>query len=158
MTAASVGGLLGSAFALRLKPRHPLFIGYIVGFATPLQLFALAVPLPLAVLMVGAALVFWAIVILNAYWATMEQQHVPSEALSRVDSLAWLASVVVMPAAMFVVGPVSSLIGVGTTLAGAGVLASIGLLGVLSVREVRELGAVTDVMPETPVPVAPGSP
>ncbi len=144
MTAASVGGLLGSAFALRLKPRHPLFIGYIVGFATPLQLFALALPLPLAVLMVGAALVFWAIVILNAYWATMEQQHVPPEALSRVDSLAWLASVVVMPAAMFVVGPVSSVIGVGTTLAGAGVLASLGLVGVLSVREVRELPAVSE--------------
>ncbi len=110
MTAASVGGLLGSAFVLRVKPKHPLFIAYLVGFATPLQLFALAPPLPLAALMVGAALVFWAIVILNTYWATMEQQHVPPEALSRVDSLAWLASLVVMPAAMFVVGPVSSLI------------------------------------------------
>lgn len=152
MTAAAVGGLLGSAFALRIKPRHPLFIGYLVGFATPLQLFALAPPLPLAAIMVGGALVFWAIVILNAYWVTMEQQHIPPEVLSRVDSLAWLASVVVMPAAMFVVGPVSAQIGIGTTLIGAGVLASIGLAGALSVREVRELAEVLEVRPATAVP------
>jgi MFS family permease len=145
MTAASIGGLLGSAFVLRVKPRHPLFIGYLVGFATPLQLFALARPLPLPVLMLGAGLVFWGIVLLNTYWATMEQQHVPQEALSRVDSLSWLASLVVTPAAMFVVGPVSSLIGVGTTLAGAGVLASLGLVGVLSVRDVRKLREVPEV-------------
>jgi hypothetical protein len=75
-----------------------------------------------------------------------------------VDSLAWLASVVVMPAAMFVVGPVSSLIGVGTTLAGAGVLASIGLTGALSVREVRELAAVAEVGSATPVRTAPSAP
>jgi len=158
MTAASVGGLLGSAFVLRVKPEHPLFIAYLVGFATPLQLFALAPPLPLAALMVGAALVFWAIVILNTYWATMEQQHVPPDALSRVDSLAWLASLVVMPAAMFVVGPVSSQIGVETTLVAAGVLASVGLVGVLSVRDVRELRAVHEVRPATPGPVAAGAP
>jgi len=158
MTAASIGGLLGSAFVLRVKPKHPLFIGYLVGFATPLQLFALAPPLPVAILMFGAALVFWAIVILNTYWATMEQQHVPQEALSRVDSLAWLASLVVMPAAMFVAGPVSSLIGVGATLVGAGVLASIGLVGVLSVREVRELRAATEARLGTPVPAAAGAP
>jgi MFS family permease len=142
MTTAAIGGLLGSAFVLRVKPKHPLFVGYLVGFATPLMLLALAPPLPLPVLMVGAGLVFWAIVILNAYWATMEQQHVPQEALSRVDSLAWLASIVVMPAAMFVVGPLSAAIGVGTTLVGAAVLASLGLIGVLSVRDVRELSAL----------------
>jgi MFS family permease len=154
MTAASIGGLLGSAFVLRVKPRHPLFVGYLVGFATPLQLFALAPPLALPLLMLGAGLVFWAIVLLNTYWATMEQQHVPQEALSRVDSLSWLASLVVMPAAMFVVGPVSSLIGVGTTLAGAGVLASLGLLGVLSVRDVRELREVREVSEAAVVPAA----
>ena len=47
-----------------------------------------------------------------------------------------------MPAAMVVVGPVSSSIGVGTTLVGASILASLGLIGVLSVRDVRELRAV----------------
>lgn len=145
MTTAAIGGLLGSAFVLRVKPKHPLLVGYLVGFATPLMLLALAPPLPLPVLMLGAALVFWAIVILNTYWATMEQQHVPQEALSRVDSLSWLASLVVMPAAMFVVGPLSAAIGVGTTLVGASILASLGLIGVLSVRDVRELRAVGDL-------------
>jgi MFS family permease len=155
MTTAAIGGVLGSFFVLRVKPKHPLFVGYLVGFATPLMLVALAPPLPLPVLMVGAGLVFWAIVILNAYWATMEQQHIPQEALSRVDSLSWLASLVAMPAAMAVVGPVSSAIGIRTTLVGASVLAALGLIGVLSVRDVRELEAVAPVavlgQPESPL-------
>jgi MFS family permease len=153
MTTAAIGGLLGSAFVLRVKPNRPLFIGYLVSFATPLMLLALAPPLPLPALMVGAALVFWSIIILNTYWATMEQQHVPQEALSRVDSLAWLASVVAMPAAMVAVGPLSSAIGVATTLVGASILSTLGLVGALSVRDVRELQALDDVTPASPVAV-----
>jgi predicted MFS family arabinose efflux permease len=139
MTAGSIGGLVGSALVLRVKPRRPLLAAYTVGFATPLQLLILAPPLPLAVAMLGGGLVFCAIVVANTYWSTMAQQHVPRELISRVDSLSWIASVFVMPAGLVVVGPVAGAIGVGTTLVGAAALAAVALVGALLVREVREL-------------------
>jgi MFS family permease len=142
LTGGAVGGLLGSAIALRYKPERPLLVGYAFGFATVLQLLALARPLPLAALIIGGGLVFGGITILNTYWTTMEQQHVPAEALSRVDSLSWLASLVVLPIGLVVVGPIAGAIGVRGALLAASALAALAVVGVLSVRDVRELRRV----------------
>jgi MFS family permease len=142
LTGGAAGGLIGSAIALRYKPERPLFVGYAFGFATVLQLLALAVPVPLAALIVGGGLVFCGITILNTYWTTMEQQHVPAEALSRVDSLSWLASLIVLPIGLVVVGPIAAAIGVRGALLGAAALAALAVASVLSVRDVRELRRV----------------
>jgi hypothetical protein len=69
----------------------------------------------------------------------MEQQHVPAEALSRVDSLSWVASLVVFPVGLIVVGPVAAAIGVRSTLVVASGLAALAVVIALSVRDVREL-------------------
>jgi nicotinamide riboside transporter PnuC len=119
-----------------------------------LQLLALARPLPLAALVVGGGLVFCGITILNIYWTTMEQQHVPAEALSRVDSLSWLASLVVLPIGLVVVGPVAASIGVRVALLAAAGLAALAVVGVLSVRDVRELRRVEQPAAEEPVMTA----
>jgi hypothetical protein len=95
-----------------------------------------------AALIVGGGLVFGGITILNTYWTTMEQQHVPAEALSRVDSLSWLASLVVLPIGLVVVGPIAGAIGVRGALLAASALAALAVVGVLSVRDVRELRRV----------------
>lgn len=139
LTFGAVGGLLGSAFALRYKPDRPLLVTYIIAFTFPLELAALAPPLPLVVLAIGLALVFWSVTLGNAYWATMLQQHIPSEALSRVDSLTWIASLVVFPVGLVIAGPIAAAIGVQNTLLGAAALAAIAITTVLSVRDVREL-------------------
>lgn len=139
MTAAYIGGILGGFAALRFKPERPLLVAYVFSFVTPLQLLALAPPLPLAILIVGASLVVIAMVLVNTFWATMEQQHVPAEYLARVDSLVWMISLIALPAGMVLVGPLSSAIGTETTLVAAAALASVGLLGALSVGEFRNL-------------------
>jgi MFS family permease len=154
LTGGAVGGLVGGAIALRYKPERPLLVGYALGFATVVQLLALARPLPLAALIVGGGLVFCSITILNTYWTTMEQQHVPAEALSRVDSVSWLASLVVFPIGLVVVGPVADAIGVRSALLAAGGLAAVANLGVLSVRDVRELRRVEEPPAEEPVVTA----
>jgi MFS family permease len=151
LTGGAVGGLVGGAIALRYRPERPLFVGYALGFATVLQLLALARPLPLTALIVGGGLVFCGITILNTYWTTMEQQHVPAEALSRVDSLSWLASLVVLPIGLVVAGPVAASIGVRNALLAAAGLAALALVGVLSVRDVRELRRVDQPSSEEPV-------
>ena len=139
LTFGAVGGLLGSAFALRYKPDRPLLVTYIIAFTFPLELVALAPPLPLVALAVGLALVFWSVTLGNAYWATMLQQHVPAEALSRVDSLTWTASLVVFPIGLVLAGPLAAAVGVGNTLLGSAVLAAVAIATVLSVRDVRDL-------------------
>ena len=69
----------------------------------------------------------------------MEQQHVPADYLSRVDSLGWMVSLVAMPVGMVIVGPLSALIGIEATLIASAVLAAGGLVGALSVRDFRNL-------------------
>ena len=139
MTVASIGSVVAGAVVLRAKPRHPLRIGYAGGLVVPAVLLALAVPLPLPVLALGAGLVFFNVVVVNTFWVTMEQQHVPPELISRVDSLSWVVSVLVLPVGLVVVGPIADAVGVGTTLVGAAALGAASVLGILSVRDVRDL-------------------
>jgi MFS family permease len=142
LTFGAIGGIIGSAAALRYKPDRPLLVTYIIAFTFPLELAALAPPLPLIALAVGLALVFWSVTLGNAYWATMLQQHVPAAALSRVDSLTWIASLVVFPVGLVLAGPLASVLGVRATLLGAAGLAALAVATVLSVRDVRDLRRV----------------
>lgn len=143
MTIGAIGGLLGGAFALRFKPQRPLLFGYLIAFVTPIELLILAPPLPLAIVMIGAGLLFFEIVVFNTLYATMQQQHVPAEALSRVDSLGWTVSLIGFPLAMFAVGPLSSWIGVETTLILSSLIGALATLGALASRDVRNLRPVT---------------
>jgi hypothetical protein len=131
-------------------------VAYLTAFVIPLQLLAYAPPVPLALLLVGSAVLVWQISLANAFWATMEQRHVPGEAPARVDSILRLGSLVVYPIGLAVAGPVASAVGTPTTLILAAVLASVAVAGALSVREVRELrriepGAPHDAAPELPL-------
>jgi len=155
LTAGAVGGLLGSAVAVRFKPARPLLFAYLTAFIIPLQLLAYVPPLPLAVLLVGSGVLFWQISLGNAFWATMEQQHVPGEALARVDSLLWLGSLVVYPIGLAAAGPIASAMGTRATLVLAAALATVAVTGALAVRDVRELRRVEQV---EPLATAPGLP
>jgi MFS family permease len=145
LTAGALGGLAGSAVALRYKPARPLLVTYLTAFIIPLQLLAYVPPLPLAVLLIGSAWLSWQLSVGNAFWATMEQQHVPGEALARVDSLLWLGSLVVFPIGLAAAGPIASGIGTQTTLILGAALAAIAIAGALAVRDVRELRCVEPV-------------
>jgi MFS family permease len=72
----------------------------------------------------------------------MLQQHVPSEALSHVDSLTWIASLVVFPVGLVLAGPIARVIGVRNTLVAAAGIAALAISTVLSVGDVRELREV----------------
>lgn len=144
MTGAAIGGIVGGLVVLRFRPSRPLFAAYVFSFVTPLQLLALAVPLPLPAIVAGAMLVVVALVLVNTYWATMEQQHVPAAYLSRVDSLGWMISLVAFPLGAVVAGPLAGAIGVGPTLVGAAALMAAGVAGALSVRDFRKLRRLDD--------------
>ncbi len=139
LTAGAIGGLIGSAAAVRIKPARPLLVTYVTAFAIPVQLLVYVPPLPFAVLLVGSVVLFWQITFGNALWATMEQQYVPGEALSRVDSLLWLGSLVVFPIGLAAAGPIAAAIGTRAALILGAAVATAAIAGALSVRDVREL-------------------
>ena len=144
MTAAAAGGIAAGALVLRWKPERPLVPGYAVLLLLPLALLSLVPPLPLPVLMLGAAGFTFSIVVGNTFWSTMEQQHVPNEVLGRVDSISWMASLVIMPISYAITGPVSEAIGVRETLIAAAAIGAASTVGVLLSRSVRELRRLPD--------------
>jgi MFS family permease len=161
VTGGAIGGLLGGALALRWKPRRPLVPGFILMALATVQLFALIPPLPVAAIAISSMVTIGAIVISNAFWDTMLQQHIPASALSRVISYDWMVSLMFQPIAFAAVGPVSEAVGIAQTLAlaaGIGIVANLGVLLVPGVRnlERRERGA--GAADATPPRVATGEP
>jgi hypothetical protein len=75
----------------------------------------------------------------NTWWYTALQQHVPPQALSRVSSYDWLASIIFQPIGFAIVGPIALLIGAPATLIGAAILSLAANLGVLTIPAVRQL-------------------
>jgi MFS family permease len=142
LTAGAVGGVVGSAVALRWRPERSLLPAFGLMLSVSVLLVALVPPLPVAVLAVLAAVTFASIAVGNVLWNTMLQQHVPRETISRVSSLDWMVSLVFMPLGYTVAGPLAEGIGLDTTLflaAGLGAAANIGVLLVPGVRGLRRL-------------------
>jgi DHA3 family tetracycline resistance protein-like MFS transporter len=80
-------------------------------------------------------------------WATAKQRFVPSRLLGRVSSLDWLISIGLLPVSFAITGPVSAVLGVRTTLIGAGVLGAAVTFAALLVPGVRAMDDVGDRRP-----------
>jgi MFS family permease len=139
---ASIGGLAGGAIALRWKPDRPLIPAFLVMLLAQIELLLLVPPFPVLIVAMGALTTIAAIVISNALWDTMLQQHIPRDRLSLVSSYDWMVSLVFQPIAFAAVGPVSEQIGVQETLllaTGIGLAANSLVLLVPSVRNLRRV-------------------
>ena len=144
LTGGGIGGLIGSLLALRVRPRRPLLVGFLVSTSMSLPLFALVWPLPIPLIAVGALFSFASVQIFNTWWFTLLQQHVPEQARSRVSSYDYLVSLVFQPLGYMLAGPFSLLIGLPATLIWAGGITLAGNFAVLLVRDVREVRWVED--------------
>jgi MFS family permease len=148
VTGGAVGGVIGGAISLRWKPARPLVPGFLLMILAQLQLVLLIPPFPAPVVAVGSMITLAAIVISNAFWDTMLQQHIPAQALSRVSSYDWMGSLVFQPIAFAAIGPLSKVIGIDWSLLVAtviGVAVNAGVLLVPSVRRLRRLDGAPSV-------------
>jgi MFS family permease len=140
LTSGSVGGVLGGLVAYRIRPAHPVataFAIWTLGACLPL---ALVPPLALGFVMVAAAIVFASILIGNVLWETAMQQEVRPDRLARVASIDLLLSLCLMPLGSLLAGPLSTALGVRSTLLLAAVLMSVpNFLVLVFVREVRSV-------------------
>ena len=144
LTGSGIGGLLGSVLALRLRPRRPLFVGFLITNFMALPMLALVGPLPTLLIAASSLISVCAIQLANTWWFTMLQQHVPEHARSRVSSYDWLVSLVFQPLGFMLAGPLASRFGFEVTLLGAVALSLVANLGVLLVRAVRDIRWVGD--------------
>ena len=134
-----VGAVLGTVFALKLRPRRPLLLGLGVLPIAALWAFALAVPLPLWVLFITALGTGIGMDLMYANWMTTLQTHVPDEALSRVSSYDAFGSMVFAPIGLFLAGPFTHLVGPQTALVTVGVIIALATSLPLLSKEVRQI-------------------
>jgi len=147
---ASIGGVAGGAVALRWKPERPLIPAFLVLLLAQIELLLLVPPFPVLIVATGAFIAIGAIVISNALWDTMVQQHIPREAIGRVTGYDWMVSLIFQPLAFAAIGPVSEQIGVEQTLllaTGIGLVANSAVLLVPSVRNLRRVDPSTVAEP-----------
>lgn len=151
-----IGFLIGGLTAMRLKPRRPLVLAYLL--CIPFSLFFLLMAVaPQVVVLTAAAIMAGAVIsISGTLLETTITREVAPELRSRVGSFRTLGSVAMLPVGMFLVGPITGALGLtGAVLLGfVAVLANAGLvLGTPSVRRLTadypppEPSAIGDVAP-----------
>lgn len=152
MALFGVGGLLGAAGALSLRPRRPLLVGegLICLIAIPAAL--LAIPASTAVIALGALVSASTVGFGEVLYDTVAAQHVPPESLSRVRAYDWFGALALAPVGLAVVGPLAAGLGVSTTLWLGAALATVSQACVLLVPSLRRLEARPDATGPVPPP------
>jgi MFS family permease len=143
LTGGALGGVIGGLLALRIRPRRPLLVGFAVLSLVALQPLSLVGPAPVLLIAVAFLLGFGSGELINTWWYTLLQQHVPEHARSRVSSYDSLVSFIFQPLGFLAVGPISEAIGFTATLVGA---ASLLLLTYVTVGLLPSIRSVTWVV------------
>jgi MFS family permease len=141
-TAMSVGLVVGSLVAMRIRPQRPMRTAVLAtfGFLPPFALLALGAPVWLiaASMLVNGVCVD----IFEVLWDTSLQHHVPAESISRISSYDVMASFVLGPVGLVLVGPISTAFGVTRTILAAGALLTVVTMLTFASTSVRSLRAV----------------
>ena len=141
MATAGAGSVIAGVVMLRVHPRRPLLVATLSGLFFAMPLLFVAYRLPLVIIVTAAFLAGASLSVFSVQWTTTMQRELPPEVLSRVSAYDWFGSLVLSPIGLVVVGPLSSVIGVTTTLAGSGFLMIVLILMVLLVPSVTQLRA-----------------
>lgn len=143
LAAGGAGSVLGGVAMLRIHPRRPLLFATLATLLGPAPLFLVAARGATPLIAATAFVSGIAIAVFSVLWSTTLQREVPPEVLSRVSAYDWVGSLALTPIWMALVGPVSSLLGVTTTLVTSGVVMMALVIAVLLVPSVTRLRAPT---------------
>lgn len=139
--ASSVGAgtALGALLALRWRPSRPLLIGILLCVPFGIVLAALAIGIPLAVLIPGALASGVGVALFGVWWETALAQRIPPAALGRVASYDWMGSMALLPIGYLLIGVLADQIGATEVMGVAGLLGAAVVLVALIPRETRAL-------------------
>ena len=99
LAAGAVGGILGGAFALRLRPYRPLVAAFAAWSLSALPALALLLPSAHGAVAIAYGVFQAGIAFGNNMFETVLQREIPSHVLSRVDSFTWLVALGLSPSA-----------------------------------------------------------
>jgi MFS family permease len=135
--AEAVGLIAGGLVALRWSPRLPTRFVVLCGGAIALTPLALAMLLPLPVIMLASFGLGASSEMMMVVWTVTMATKIPPDKLARVSAYDALGSVMGMPVGALVAGPIAAVIGVSATQYGAAgcILVASGLA--LIPRDVR---------------------
>lgn len=139
--ASSVGAgtALGALLALRWRPSRPLLIGILLCVPFGIVLAALAIGIPLAVLIPGVLASGVGVALFGVWWETALAQRIPPAALGRVASYDWMGSMALLPIGYLLIGVLADQIGATEVMGVAGLLGAAVVLVALIPRETRAL-------------------
>jgi predicted MFS family arabinose efflux permease len=153
LTAAfSVGALIGGILAIKIRPRKPLAASCMAAWVFLLQPLGMGLGLPIGVLIAFSVVAGCGLAIHITLWATVFQQNVPAESLSRVSSYDSFGSFVLLPLGAALAGPIAAVIGVQETLIGAAVVIAITQAIVFAQPSVHAIRAREEPEPVIDVP------
>ncbi|HWC23514.1 MAG TPA: MFS transporter [Flexivirga sp.] len=137
--AEGAGGLIGSAIALRARPRHPLRIGWLTCALMPLWAAGYVWPGRLDTVIVTGLIGYAGLMFFSVMWETAIQDGVPHHLLARVSSWDSLVSFVGMPLGNAMAGPLAAGFGIKPVLLGCAVVLACCALAPLAWRGSRDL-------------------
>lgn len=114
ITAESVGLVVGSLIAIKVKPKYPMRFLMLSSFTITFYIASLAKPQPLAVIAVCAFLFGITLDLWGTLWSTALQRKVPRDSLSRVSSFDAMGSLMFRPIGLAIAAPLSTLLGIET--------------------------------------------
>jgi MFS family permease len=135
----AIGAVGGSLAMARFRPRRILAAAMLAVPPFALLLFALAVPFPLPVVLITAAIAGISVEAYTVNWTTALQQEIPPGAMSRVSSYNSLGRYALNPVGIMVAGPLVAAFGPRTVLAGGGLLVIVLPFVVLLSPDVRHM-------------------
>ncbi|GAB1690362.1 MFS transporter [Krasilnikovia sp. M28-CT-15] len=138
-SAEGLGGVVGAAVALRLRPARLLRAGWFALFLMPLWALAYVWPGVLLPVMAGAVAGYAGLSFFSVAWETALQDHVPHAALGRVHSWDMLTSFVAMPVGSALAGPLSEAYGMDRVLVVCSVVFALAAAAPLLVPASRRL-------------------
>jgi MFS family permease len=150
LAAGAIGGILGGAVALRLRPKRPL-VGAFAGWSlSALPALALLPPLPTVAIAVAYGVFQAGIAFGNNQFDTVLQREIPSHLLSRVDSFAWLVALGLSPLGQALAGPASDAFGTDAVLVTAASLVVVSCAAGIAAPSVRTITRATPEPPRAP--------
>jgi hypothetical protein len=133
------GAILGGLLALGRRPRHPLAVANLATLGFPLPPLALALHLPVIAVAGGALLAGLGSALGGAFEATVTQQRIPAQALSRVGAFNMVGAFALGPVAFAAAGAVAAVVGARAVLGFGAAWAAFGTLLVFAVPSVRHM-------------------
>jgi MFS family permease len=112
ITAESIGLVVGSLIAIKVKPKYPMRFLMLSSFPITFYIAALAKPQSLAVIAVGAFLFGITLDLWGTLWSTALQRKVPRDSLSRVSAFDAMGSLMFRPIGLAIAAPLSTLLGI----------------------------------------------